>query len=542
MYDVSSSWNVTSGGAKAGFIGTVLCDRGSSGATNITAEINISCAIAYNGKTGRKISYSSDFGNDVNVLPCCIKYVDGSTTKYYLALELRGSDFTAYMNGRFWGTWVGTQINSTDSSGTMPSGYSIDTSWSHGGYVASSDSSTSATRATQRFDRFISYCSTTASTPAKIASCDNYALRTGDVFVLVNTVTNTYTGAITLNVNSKGAKAVYLNGVASSSSNYNLTAGTYLVYYDGTRYYINTDGSYPAPVKDSNPIGTIIAFAGSVPTGYLLCNGQAVSRTTYADLYAVIGTKYGAGNGSTTFNVPNLVEKFPMGANGTLGTSGGDSRHLHLAGNLGAAIGACNDNATLLGYDADLNDLSPSVFKNPTYVLQLGNTTGFRNWNHGTKVYGNTDYASSLPPYQTVNYCIKALNASGGISTNATLNDSIVSSNTLWSSNKIDSLISTLNTLIDNLSKSKTGFPDYGRKIKEIGGTFTSWVATEDCYIARNVCSASAGGDIYPMYINDNVVGKYDSSGSSLYTNPFFAYAKKGDKISGTYMFIFGLR
>lgn len=54
------------------------------------------------------------------------------------------------------------------------------------------------------------------------------------------------------------------------------------------------------------PTGTILPFGGaSAPDGFLLCDGSAVSRTTYAALFAVIGTAYGAGDGSTTFNVPN---------------------------------------------------------------------------------------------------------------------------------------------------------------------------------------------------------------------------------------------
>lgn len=63
------------------------------------------------------------------------------------------------------------------------------------------------------------------------------------------------------------------------------------------------------------PTGTILAFGGvTAPSGFLICNGSAVSRTTYANLFAVIGTRYGAGNGSTTFNVPNLNNgSFPRG-------------------------------------------------------------------------------------------------------------------------------------------------------------------------------------------------------------------------------------
>ena len=77
----------------------------------------------------------------------------------------------------------------------------------------------------------------------------------------------------------------------------------------------------PFELSGGNPVGTVIAFAAnSAPDGYLLCNGSAVSRTTYADLYAKIGTTYGSGNGSTTFNLPNLTDKFIQGS-GTAGTS-----------------------------------------------------------------------------------------------------------------------------------------------------------------------------------------------------------------------------
>lgn len=67
--------------------------------------------------------------------------------------------------------------------------------------------------------------------------------------------------------------------------------------------------------KQSNPVGTLIWFAGSsAPEGYLLCNGDAISRTTYAALFAVLGTTYGAGDESTTFNLPNLIDKFIEGS------------------------------------------------------------------------------------------------------------------------------------------------------------------------------------------------------------------------------------
>ena len=70
------------------------------------------------------------------------------------------------------------------------------------------------------------------------------------------------------------------------------------------------------------PVGAIIPYGGvTVPDGFLLCQGQAVNRTTYAELFAVIGTAFGSGDGSTTFNVPDLRDKAVMGVgnNGNLG-------------------------------------------------------------------------------------------------------------------------------------------------------------------------------------------------------------------------------
>ena len=64
-----------------------------------------------------------------------------------------------------------------------------------------------------------------------------------------------------------------------------------------------------------NPVGSIIAFAGNtLPKGYLLCDGSTISRTTYKDLFDVIGTTYGTGNGSTTFALPNLIDRFIEGS------------------------------------------------------------------------------------------------------------------------------------------------------------------------------------------------------------------------------------
>ena len=63
------------------------------------------------------------------------------------------------------------------------------------------------------------------------------------------------------------------------------------------------------------PSGVVMPFAGSTaPQGYLLCDGSEVSRVDYPYLFNVIGTTYGEGDGSTTFNLPNLQDKFIQGA------------------------------------------------------------------------------------------------------------------------------------------------------------------------------------------------------------------------------------
>lgn len=73
------------------------------------------------------------------------------------------------------------------------------------------------------------------------------------------------------------------------------------------------------------PIGTVLMSATVLePTGFLFCRGQALPRTgTYADLFAAIGTRYGAGNGSTTFNLPNMQASLPVGFNTKVGQPAG---------------------------------------------------------------------------------------------------------------------------------------------------------------------------------------------------------------------------
>lgn len=74
----------------------------------------------------------------------------------------------------------------------------------------------------------------------------------------------------------------------------------------------------------STPIGSVLPYAGAVaPYGWLLCDGSAISRTNYAPLFAVIGTSYGVGDSSTTFNIPDLRGEFMRGADNGRGVDSG---------------------------------------------------------------------------------------------------------------------------------------------------------------------------------------------------------------------------
>ena len=77
-----------------------------------------------------------------------------------------------------------------------------------------------------------------------------------------------------------------------------------------------TDYAKKTDLSNANGVvGEIKWYSGStVPSGYLTCNGAKVSRTTYSKLFAAIGTKWGTGDGSTTFTLPNLIDRVPQGA------------------------------------------------------------------------------------------------------------------------------------------------------------------------------------------------------------------------------------
>lgn len=132
--------------------------------------------------------------------------------------------------------------------------------------------------------------------------------------------------------NADTAAAAINNLLPSQSGQSGNVLGT-----DGTNvaWVVGGGGVGGTIVVASLPVGTIVPFGAiSIPSGWLECNGAAVSRATYADLFASIGTTYGAGDGSTTFNVPDLRGRSSIGQ-GTgagltprvIGATGGEESH-----------------------------------------------------------------------------------------------------------------------------------------------------------------------------------------------------------------------
>jgi len=94
------------------------------------------------------------------------------------------------------------------------------------------------------------------------------------------------------------------------------------------------------------PSGVVFPFAGTTaPYGYLICDGRAVSRTDYADLFLMIGTTYGIGDGSTTFNLPDYRGRFLRGVDGTAGNDPDKASRtaMNTGGNTGNAVGSVQD-------------------------------------------------------------------------------------------------------------------------------------------------------------------------------------------------------
>ena len=163
------------------------------------------------------------------------------------------------------------------------------------------------------------------------------------------------------------------------------------------------------------PVGTIVMWAGSTaPTNWLMCDGSAVSRTTYSTLFTVIGTTYGTGDGSTTFNLPNFKRRFPLGAQDGSFTAGSNA-YFSTLGKTGGTM----------SYKLTVSEM-PSHNHTATTTLNysLGNYKSggsIANSYNQTKGEAGTDLKATttisntgggsahnnMPPYLAVNFIVK---------------------------------------------------------------------------------------------------------------------------------------
>lgn len=157
-------------------------------------------------------------------------------------------------------------------------------------------------------------------------------------------------------------------------------------------------------VVNTNPTGTVIMFPVEVPpSGYIECDGSEVSRTTYAKLFAVLGTRYGAGDGSTTFNLPDMRGQFVRGWDHNSAVD----PDRNLRSNRGDGVGGDNV-GTLQG--GQIQSHRHNIFPNVA-----GHTLGAGNYLHGAwypmsygnSYTGNNGGNETRPKNIYMMYCIK---------------------------------------------------------------------------------------------------------------------------------------
>lgn len=175
----------------------------------------------------------------------------------------------------------------------------------------------------------------------------------------------TSVGNDTLNVNSLGAKVIYKQTAAGATvlAAGDIQTGSMAVCaYDGALNGGVGGFQLLTPTSSVVPSGSIMQFAGATaPPGWLLCNGAAVSRTGFAALFAAIGTAYGGGDGSTTFNIPDgrgrvLAGMDPSNATGRLNGAFAGGASAAALGNGGGEQGHVLSGGELTSHNHGIND------------------------------------------------------------------------------------------------------------------------------------------------------------------------------------------
>tara|TARA_R110002126_G_scaffold35259_1_gene108729 strand:- start:828 stop:1394 length:567 start_codon:yes stop_codon:yes gene_type:complete len=184
--------------------------------------------------------------------------------------------------------------------------------------------------------------------------------------------------------------------------------------YEETRY--NFDGANLTDIEGVNT-GIVLPWSDSTaPGGFLECNGSAVSRSTYATLFSVVGTTWGIGDGSTTFNVPDLTDRCCVHSSPTktFATTGG-ANSVAVTGNVGGSLGDTTISIpTLASHTHSVGVQSnPSSARSPGEASDIqpggstGSTGGGGSHSHPFSAGFTGDAKDVLQQYLTIMYIIK---------------------------------------------------------------------------------------------------------------------------------------
>jgi microcystin-dependent protein len=159
----------------------------------------------------------------------------------------------------------------------------------------------------------------------------------------------------------------------------------------------------------SAPVGVVLPYAGAAaPDGWLLCDGRAVSRVQFADLFGALGTVFGAGDGATTFNVPDMRGRLPLGMDNLGGTS---ANRVAAAAAATRGGNAGTENVTLT--TSQLPGHSHTVTRR---TGTLGSTVGIATTTtadssatESTSSIGSGQAHPNMPPYLALGYIVRAV-------------------------------------------------------------------------------------------------------------------------------------
>ncbi len=184
--------------------------------------------------------------------------------------------------------------------------------------------------------------------------------------------------------------------------------------YEATRY--DFDGAFLTGIEGVNT-GIVVPWgSASIPSGFLECNGAAVSRSTYAALFAVIGTTYGVGDGSTTFNVPDLTDRTVVNKSNTksLAQTGG-ANTVTPTGNISGSTGATTLTTQQIAAHThsqgtgsmNFQASNPPSFAGANPGMTTGSTGGGQSHDHTLSANFVGSANSVLQPYLVLIYIIK---------------------------------------------------------------------------------------------------------------------------------------